>query len=94
MHGSPLQSMLSEMISSQVTACLNNLASLPANSLSQPDCLASSSPTSPKSMVPSRVQKALPAERSRGGSLGQEALRVQSGKRTMFVDTPSIPKQS
>ena len=54
-HGSQLQSMLSEIISSQVA----NLASLPASSLSQAECLAKARPTSPKSAAPSRVQKAL-----------------------------------
>ena len=38
-HGSQLQFMLSEMISSQVATCLSNLASLPASSLSQAECL-------------------------------------------------------
>ena len=41
-HGFQPQSLLSEMISSQVTVCFNNLASLPASSLSQEECLASS----------------------------------------------------
>ena len=82
--------MLSEMISPQLTACLNNLVSLPASSLSQAECLASSRPTSPKSMVPSKVQKALPARRIRGGSLVHEPSRVQSKR--MFVNAPVIPK--
>ena len=93
-HGSLLQSLLLEMISSQVTACLNNLASLPASSLSQAECLASSRPNSPKFTVPSRVQKALPAERIWGGSLGHEPSRVWSGKRTTPVDAPSFLKRS
>ena len=46
-HGSQLQSMVSEMISMQVAACLSNLASLPGSSLSQAECLASARPTSP-----------------------------------------------
>ena len=56
-HGSLLQSMLLEMISFQMTACFNNLSSLPANSLSQAEHLASFRPTSPKCMAPIRVQK-------------------------------------
>ena len=39
------------------------------------------------------MQEALPAEGTRGGSLGHESLRVQSGKRIVFVDVPSFPKQ-
>ena len=73
-HGSLLQSMHSEMISSQVTECLNNFASLPASSLSLAEHLASFRPTSLKSTVPSRVQKALPAKGTWGGSLGHEPL--------------------
>ena len=57
-----------------------------ASLLSQAECLASSRQTSPKSAVPSRVQEALPAEGTRGGSLGHEPLRVRSGNHTMFVD--------
>ena len=56
-----------------------NLASLPASSLSQAECLVRARPTSPKAVVPSRVQKALLAERVRGGSLGHESSRVQLG---------------
>ena len=54
-HGSHFQAMLSDMISSQLNACLNNLANIPASSLSQAECLASSRPTSPKPAAPSRV---------------------------------------
>ena len=93
-HGPSLQSMLLKMISSQVTASLNNLASLPANSLFQAEHLASSRPTSPKSMVPSGVQKALPAESIWGGSLGPEPSRVRSGKCTTFLDALSSLKWS
>ncbi|MPC53020.1 hypothetical protein E2C01_046904 [Portunus trituberculatus] len=53
-HDSPLQSMLSDMIVSQVNSCLNNLAKLPPSSLSQAECLANSRPTSPKPVAPSR----------------------------------------
>ena len=69
MHGSQLQSMLLEVILSQVATCLSNLASLPASSLSQAVCLARARPTSQKSVVPIRVQKALLVKRVRGGSL-------------------------
>ena len=93
-HGSQLQSMLSEMILSQVATCLSNLASLPASSLSQAERLARARPTSPKSAVPSRVQKALLGKRVREGSLGHEPSRVWSGKRTMPVDVPLFLKQS
>ena len=93
-HGSQLQSMLSEMILSQVATCLSNLASLPASSLSQAECLAKARPTSPKSAAPSRVQKALLAERVQGGSLRREPSRVRLGKRTTPVDTPSFSKWS
>ena len=94
MHGSQLQSMLSEIISSQVAACLSNLASLPASLLSQVECLASTRPSSPKSTALSRVQKALLAEKVWGGSLGHERMRVRLGKRTTPVDAPLYPKQS
>ena len=48
-QGSLLQFMLSEKISPQVTAYLNNLASLPASLLSQAECVATSRPTPPES---------------------------------------------
>ncbi|MPC38060.1 hypothetical protein E2C01_031561 [Portunus trituberculatus] len=78
-HGSPLQSMLSDMIAPQVNSYLNNLAKLPASLLSQAECLASSRPTSPKPAAPSRVQEALLAKGAWGGSLGHTPSSVCPG---------------
>ena len=72
----------------------HNLASLPASSLSQAECLDRARPTSPRSVASSRLQKALLAKRVQGGSLGHEPSRVQSGKRTKPADAPSFPKRS
>ena len=60
--GSAFQSLLSDMISSQVSKCIANLATLPASSLPQAECLASSRPTSPTSAAPSSVQQAHQAD--------------------------------
>ena len=64
------------------------------SSLSQVERLASCRPISPKCVAPSRVQETLPAEGTRGGSLGHEPLRVRSGKRMVLLGAPSFPKWS
>ena len=65
-----------------------------ASLLSHAEHLASYRPTSPKSAMPSRVQEALPADGTRGDSLGHKPSTVQLGKLSMFEDAPSFPKQS
>ena len=65
-----------------------------ASLLSQTGHLASSRPSSPKSVVPSRAQEALPDDGTWGGSLGHESSGVQSGKHTVFVDALSFLKWS
>ncbi|MPC64307.1 hypothetical protein E2C01_058419 [Portunus trituberculatus] len=92
-HGSLLQSMPSDMIASWVNSCLDNLAKLPASSLSKAECLASSRPTSPKPAAPSRVQEALLAEGAQGCSLGQDPLSVRLDKHAAMVDALSFRKR-
>ncbi|MPC56840.1 hypothetical protein E2C01_050806 [Portunus trituberculatus] len=89
-HGSPLQSMLSDMIASQ---CLNNLAMLPASLLSQAECLASSRSTSPKLAAPSSA-RGTPSRGSIGRYLGHEPLSVHSGKHVTMADALLFTKWS
>ena len=92
--GSAFQSLLSDMISSQVSKCLANLANVPASSLPQAECLASSRPTSPISAAPSSVHMAHQAEWSRGGSLGNEPPSGRAGKRAARAVYPASIKRS
>ncbi|MPC82101.1 hypothetical protein E2C01_076746 [Portunus trituberculatus] len=80
------------MIASQVNSCLNNLAKLPASSLSQAKCLASSRPTSPKPAEPNRMQEALLADGGQGGSLGHEPSSIRSS--AVMADTLLFTKRS